>query len=168
MYTSVALVALSSLVQGAFIPERPSWQNDYGLAAREGRSKNKPLALVVGSGPAGWEKLSKNGGLGKTVKALLDSSYVCIYVDLSKPAGRELAEALEITESVGLVLSDHAGTKQAFWHEGELKPAELERYLRKYADPDHKTTTTDTKASLEAPRYQPAPMTFRGSGGRSC
>jgi hypothetical protein len=165
MYTSVVLVALSSyLVPGAFIPERPAWQDDYGLAVREGRAKNKPLALVVGSGPAGWEKLSRNGTLGKTAKSLLNTSYVCLYIDISKPAGRELAEALEITEPVGLVLSDHAGRKQAFWHAGELKPAELERYLSKYADPAHEATSTDTKASLEAPRYQPAP--FRG--GRGC
>jgi hypothetical protein len=164
MYTSVVLVALSSyLSQGAFIPERPAWESNYRLALKEGKIRNKPLALVIGSGPAGWEKLSKDGALGKTVKSVLESSYVCVYIDTSRPAGRELAEALEITEPVGLVLSNHAGSKQAFWHEGDLKPADLERFLRKYADPDHQTTTTDTKASLEAPRYRPAPV--RMSGG---
>jgi hypothetical protein len=170
MYTSVVLLALSGyLVEGAFIPERPAWLNDYGLATKVGQAKSKPLALFVGSGPSGWEKVSKNGKLGKTVKSLLETSYVCLYVDTSSPAGRKLAEALEITEPVGLVLSDSTASKQAFWHEGGLKPADLERFLRKYSDPALKATTTDTKASLEAPRYQPPPFrSFGGSGGRGC
>lgn len=174
MYTSVVLVALSGyLAQGAVIPERPSWMDDYSLACKRGLADGKPLAVFIGSGNQGWEKLSKSGTLGKEVKRLLEDHYVCVYIDTSRRTGRQLAEDFDCSERVGLVLSDHTGKVQAFRHEGELKNSELERYLRKYADPTRVARITESPEVQDVvvpyrppvQYYAPAPSF---GGGRSC
>jgi hypothetical protein len=173
MFTSAVLVALSSLLtQGELIPERPTWLNDYGVASKRGIAAQKPLAVFIGTGEVGWEKVSKEGELGTEAKQLLEAHYVCVYVDMNKKAGRELAEAFAILEGVGLVISDRTGQLQAFRHGGTLKPSELDRTLRRYAELNRVATTTETREDLAPPVVQPvshppvryAPVSF----GRSC
>jgi hypothetical protein len=174
MFTSLVLVALSScLAHEALVPERPTWLSDYAVASNRGIAQRKPLAVFIGTGKAGWEGISKDGELGTEAKELLETHYVCVYLDTSKRAGRELAEAFAVSDSVGLVLSDRTGKLQAFKHEGELASSELQRYLRRYADPDRVVTTTETKEQLEyrAPPPVRAPVYYapvRSFGGRSC
>ena len=60
MYTSLVLVALA----GASAPvsagaQDPTWQEDYTTARTLGRQARKPLAVFVGAGPKGWDKLSE-------------------------------------------------------------------------------------------------------------
>jgi hypothetical protein len=172
MFTSAVLVALSSvLAQGELIPERQTWLNDYGAASKRGIAEQKPLAVFIGTGEAGWERISREGELGKEAKQLLDAHYVCVYLDMGNKDGRALAEEFAISDRVGLVISDRSGKLQAFRHDGSLKPSELERTLRRYANPDRVATTTETREDLEPrvvqPTYAPvryAPVSF----GRSC
>src|SRR5262245_16150959 len=116
MYTSVSLVALSGflLVSPA---EGPTWTRDYNAARKVGRQEQKPLAVFVGSGQAGYQKVSRTGRLTKQAQSLLAKGYVCVYVDVRTSAGKRLARDLGI-KKMGIVLSDRTGNLQAFRHEG--------------------------------------------------
>jgi hypothetical protein len=156
MYTSVVLVAFASLVAHAeLVPARPAWVNDYSVAFERGITQHKPLAVFIGTGEAGWEKISNEGSLSKEAKDLLADRYVCVYVNTEKATGRQLAEAFAISDQVGLIISDQSGKVQAFRHEGGLASRELEKYLKRYSDPDRVALTTETKETLE---YRPAPV----------
>jgi hypothetical protein len=145
MYTSVMLIALSGyLSQAASVPRSSPWTTDYSAAWTQAHAQRKPLALLFGSGHGGWEKLSKDGEIGKEAKRLLESNYVCVYVNTREAAGNQLAKAYEISGGLGIVLSDRTGNLQAFRHEGDLANANLERYLRKYADPERVVLATDS------------------------
>jgi hypothetical protein len=179
MYTSVMLLALSGYAapMGA-APESPSWLDDYAQAREEGERHKKPLAVFFGSGQAGWDQVSKDGKLGREVRDVLGSDYVCVYVDTSKESGKELASTFEIQDSKGLVISDRGGKLQAFRHQGKLAGEDLQRYLTKYADPEHVARTTESTVREDIRYYPPAsspapaqPYTpaFSGfSSGRSC
>lgn len=172
MYTSVVLVALSGyFTPTAAVPERPAWLSEYTLASKLGAAEKKPMAVFLGTGKYGWDKLASEGTLGKDAKHLLDSSYVCLWVDTSETKGKELAEAFGVTGGSGIVISDRMGELQAFRHSGELKNGDLDRYLRKYADPNLIVRTTETHAEHQAQTSRPvqysAPVMYSG-GGRSC
>jgi hypothetical protein len=169
MYTSVMLFALSGYFAPTttLIPVAPSWRGDYGLAVKEGQTAKRPLAIFLASGPEGWDKLSKDGGLDREAKEVLLTRYVCVYIDTSKERGRHLAEDFELSNGRGLILSDSAGQKQAFWHDGSLSNEDLNHYLHKYADPDRvivKTETVPQARPAPAPVYRP---TFYPSFGPS-
>ena len=180
MYTSLCLLALAIPVTPAVTtPERPTWMNDYDQARKEARQANKPLAVVLAPGSKGWDQLSKAGKLGKNVQKLLDSSYVCVYVDTNRD--QRLASSFEIGDGPGLVLSDRTGNLQAFRHEGDLSDEDLERQLRKFSDPERMVRATETASNESIRYYQPpaysapfqpgyfpaGPAPVRG-GGRSC
>jgi hypothetical protein len=78
-------------------------------------------------------------------------------VDTGHPSGRELVEAFALPAGTGLILSDASGRVQAFRHAGTLPTRELERLLRKYADPGYVVHTTETVASRPAPAPAPPP-----------
>jgi hypothetical protein len=161
MYTSVVLLALSAWTSPAVtIPVAPSWRSNYTVALKEGQSSKRPLAIFVGSGPAGWDTVSKEGGLDQEAQQLLSTRYVCVYIDTSREGGRRLADQFEMTNGRGLVIGDATGEKQAFWHAGKLSNENLAHYLRKYADPDRVIAKTETLARAEPaaePAYRAAP-----------
>jgi hypothetical protein len=163
MYTSLVLGAC--LLAGSvpeMAPSSLSWQSDYGVACRLGKREQKPLAIFVGSGPHGWNKISRDGHLSPEARKLLADNYVCVYADTQKEAGRRLAESLEVTDGPGVVLSDHAVDAQAFRHEGKLDRADLEGRLRKYANPEHTVRRTETLASQEVRYYYSPVQPFAG------
>jgi len=165
MYTSVMLLALSAgLAPATMIPAAPAWRSDYTLAVREGQRSKRPLAIFVGAGAEGWDKLSKDGGLDKEARQLLQGHYVCVYLDSSKEHDRQLADQLELSNGRGVVLSDSTGQKQAFWHAGALSNEQLNHYLRKYSDPEKAVSRTETVAQArpQAPPayYAPAPAYY--------
>jgi hypothetical protein len=188
MYTSIVLLALTgSAAPSALSAKVPAWQSDYEAAFRQGSRDRKPLAVVFGSGPYGWDGVCKEGRFNKEIPELLDAHYVPVYVDTDKPEGQRLARSFEMAKGPGLVLSDGTGQYQAFRHEGDLTNDELARQLRKYADPDRVVRRTDTAVRVEtaaypppqaytpvapafAPAFAPAPMGFMGgfSAGRGC
>jgi len=64
-------------------------------------------------------------------------------VDTDTAHGRSLAGAFEVA-SKGLIISDRAGTTQAFSLSGDLSKDELSRTLAKYAEPDLAVRSTES------------------------
>lgn len=170
MCTPVLLTALTILLAPDSRKEAPNWRTDYGPARNQAQIERKPLAVFVGSGEAGWEKLARDGKLEKDIERILAANYICVYVDAKTKSGRRLAAALEIEESLGIVISDSSGDYMAFHHEGDLARPDLERYLKRYSDPNRDLTTTETNPPRSAPIAQPAAVDWspRVSRGRSC
>lgn len=170
MYASIALFALSGVF--AAIDDGPKWLNDYHLARKQSASENKPLAVFVGSGREGWNKVSREGELAKDVQRLLSQKYVCVYINRMENEGWKLAHAFELTAGPGLIISNRAGQLQAFRHEGDLETADMERYLARYADPDRVVTQTETYPQRRVSNYYD-PSNGNGAQsvgtvGRSC
>jgi hypothetical protein len=155
MYTSVVLVALTGLVAHEELAVRPTWLKDYSLASERGNALQKPLAVFIGTGEAGWDAIIKEGGLGQEANELLATRFVCVYLDAGKEDGKRFAKTLDISQGVGMVLSDRTGKVQAFHHGGEMSAVELEKCLRRYGDPDRVALTTETREDLQ-PRRAPA------------
>jgi len=161
MYTSVLLVALSSVAAPS---DRDSltWQNDYAAARRQGESAGKPLAVFIGSGKAGWEKVCRDDMPGEC-KEMLAAKYVPCYIDTSTDEGRRLAPLFKVN-GTGLVISDRTGELVAFRHEGELSSGEMGRYLERYADPSRAVTTTEGNGARTS-YYGPGNGTIQSNYG---
>jgi hypothetical protein len=158
MYTSLMLFALAGYLPPAIVGEKSPWLSDYGVAVRQGATERKPVAVVLGSGVLGWQKLANDGGIGNEAKTAL-AGYVCVYVDTAREEGQRMAKAFEMTGGPGLVISDRSGQFQAFRHEGALTNRDLIRCLAKYGDPDRVVRATETdvnqRTSLYAPQSEP-------------
>jgi hypothetical protein len=138
-----AAAALAAGISPANLSPEPVWLNDYARAQAQVAAVRKPMAVFVGYGKDGWGKVVRDGALDPELKRTLAGKFVCVYVDTDTAAGRSLAGAFEVA-SKGLVISDRAGTAQAFSLSGDLTREELSRTLAKYADPDREVRTTDT------------------------
>jgi hypothetical protein len=182
MYTSLIVVVLAGFSTSAAVSGKAAWLDDYGTALKQVQKENKPVAVIISFGPSGWEKLSRQGELGKEIHEILANQYVCLYVDTSEEKGKRLAADFEITGGPGLVISDRTGKLQAFWHEGNLGNGDLVRFLQRYSDPQVVTRGTETNRNgwvSNYPResFNPAPPAsapvYRGytairGFGRSC
>lgn len=157
MYTSVMLVALSGSVVASFAAHDLAWQTDYAQARKMGESDRKPLAVFIGTGATGHDKVCRDGKLSAEVQKVLADNYVCVYVDGSTPAGEKLAKELAITQGKGLVISDRSGQLQAFYHDGDLSETALSQWLRRYADPNIvvRTTVVNDSNSQVSMYYSP-------------
>ncbi len=149
MYTSVLIIALTGLVaevdQGS---SRPDWSTEYTMARRLAIRQDKPLAVFLGGGKAGWDRVSLEGKLSAEVRARLASDYICVHVDTDRDPGKGLADQFELPAGTGLVLSDRSATKQAFWHQGVLSNKDLVRCLEKYADGREEVRSTETLEAI--------------------
>jgi hypothetical protein len=146
MYTSIVLTVLAGLVSPS---TDVTWSTDYTTARQTGQNDKKPLAVFLGSGEHGHDKVCRDGTLSKEAQEALQKNYVCVYVDMSSPAGKRLADAFEITQPAGMVLSDRTGDTQAFSHNGAISGSDLTRALTRFADPSLvvQTTVTDLNAT---------------------
>jgi hypothetical protein len=151
MFTPTLIIALAGYFASATL-ESPAWQADYGSAQRLGKEGYKPLAVFIGSGKAGWNQISREGQLAKDVNRMLAKNYVCVYVDAERETGKQLALEFRVPKGPGLILSDHSGNHQAFFHRGDLTNEQLSRYLSRYADPNRVVQVTDANAA-EPPSY---------------
>jgi hypothetical protein len=158
MYTSLGLAALAGLFLPSSLPEGPAWRLSYTLAREEGQRAGKPLAVVVGSGKQGFDKLSTEGQLSRDAQKVLASTYVAVYLDLDNPQGRKIADQLGMTQ--GIVISDRGASVQAFRHDGTLSNADIAQYLRRYADPSHVVTTTERPQTQQTVSYYPPAETY--------
>jgi len=134
MYTSLIVLAMFGAPADI---SAPSWQN-YSQASQMVEKEKKPMAVFLGTGQKGWEKVA--GSLSTEAEKVLVASYICAYVDTNTPEGEKLAQAFELKNGVGLVLSDRKGEKQVFWHDGNLPQADLVRQLVRHS--------TSTRTSL--------------------
>src|SRR5262249_39620349 len=150
----------------------PEWLTNYTEARKVGRKEDRPLAVFLGSGQAGYEKVSRTGSLSPRVRDLLAQKYVCVYLNVDDTAAQKLANALEITRGRGLVLSDRSGESQAFHHDGDLSEADLVRNLERFANPAFRARTTETNGSSRVSYYPPSdnggPVYVPSFSGRSC
>lgn len=134
MHTSLILVALLGPADTLGTQKQTStWQDSYSTARQMGRQQDKPLAVFVGNGPAGWKKVAEEGALSEKANRLLSQGYICLYVDRTQPRGERLAESFGVPSGPGLVVSSRDGKGQAFFHAGKLTAPDLETRLAKYA-----------------------------------
>jgi hypothetical protein len=164
MCTSTVLVALASSLFPVAIPDSLVWKDDYQEARTKGSKEHKPLAVFIGSGPKGWEKRTMEGQLSRDAQELLQTHYVCVYLDTTTEEGQRLARAFKL--EAGLVLSDGMCENQAFRHEGKLSNSDLERHLKKFSDPNRVATRTET-AVREDVRYYPQAQEYYAPSGFS-
>jgi len=157
MYTSIVFVALSGSLVASSHYESLAWQKDYAQARQTGQTDKKPLAVFVGSGANGYDKVAREGNLSPEIQKALEG-YVCVYVDANTPEGQKLAADLAITGGSGLVLSDRTGEKQAFYHDGELSSADMQRWVTQFADPNVVVNTTMTNNSAHMSMYPSSGM----------
>jgi hypothetical protein len=148
MYALMAMVALSTGISN--ISQTPSWLNDYGTARQRVGVVNKPMAVFVGRGQDGWEKVIQEG-LDASTNKLLAQKYVCVYLDRDTAAGKALADQFQVA-SRGLIISDRTGAAQAYSLSGSLTRSELVQTLEKYSDTDVKITETIVREAPEV-RY---------------
>jgi hypothetical protein len=143
MYTMMAVVALATSVSSSSLSSNPAWLTDYGTAQKRVAAVGKPMAVFLGSGADGWRSVVRDGGLTPAVGKLLADKFVCLYVDTGTAAGSTLAGSFQVA-SRGLVISDKAGTTQAYSLSGDLSGSELVRTLEKYADTAAAAEATET------------------------
>jgi hypothetical protein len=158
--TSLALVVLSGVASAS--AAQPTWQSDYGIALAQAVKSNKPIAVFIAQGGAGYARVVAAGGLSTDDARLLKQHYICLYVNTESAKGKKLADAFEMKE--GLVISGRAGTTQALRYDGKVPQGELSKFLTRYAEADRIVTTTDTPGSLAAASTvvvaQPAPVYY--------
>ncbi|HEX3151081.1 MAG TPA: hypothetical protein VHR66_23580 [Gemmataceae bacterium] len=144
--------ALAAGMTPANLATEPTWLNDYAAAQTRVQAIKKPMAVFVGSGKDGWAKIVKSGSIDPEINKLLANKFVCVYADTDTTAGRALATAFEVTNK-GLVISDKAGTTQAYNLSGDLTREELSQTLVKYAALDKEVRATESvgRAAAVAP-----------------
>jgi hypothetical protein len=162
MNTSILAIVLASALL------TPSWYSDYGQAQQQSAQQKKPLVVLFGAGTNGWTKVVRAESPSAEVKKILANDYVCVFVDTDSPAGKKLAQTFDVTAATGMVISDRAGTTQAFWHQGDMTNANVAHYLQKYADPkvvvEGTETTNPVRTSYYPPATQSAPRSLFSSG----
>jgi hypothetical protein len=151
MFTSLVLFTLAGSTPGA--EESLSWMKDYHAARKECASQNKPLAVFLGTGKNGPDKVVRDG-LTDSNRQLL-ARYIPVYIDTTTEQGRELAQQFEMPGGQGIIISNRTGDLQAFRHEGELSSSDLTSRLERYADSGHVVSTTDTLGDVRSSFYGP-------------
>jgi hypothetical protein len=163
MYTSMML-ALPLILAAPPEQGSPVWQSDYQEANQQGQNEKKPLAIFVGSGKKGYEKLVRHGKMNARIEKLLAEHYVCVYANTKKKAGKRLAKQFRLQK--GLLISDRTGKILALRHTGPVASKALKRYLTKYADPNLEVKKTEKHgAKKRRPVAAPPPMMSFGGGG---
>jgi hypothetical protein len=148
-----SLLALAVFVGD--LSRQPPWQTDYQAALVQGARQNRPLAVFLAPGQAGWDKLAQGGKLSKEVQQLLGGKYVPVYLNTDTVKGKELASSFDLPGGTGLVLSDRQGEHQAFWHVGALADTELASALERHADATSPVLMTETNLVTQTSYYGP-------------
>lgn len=147
MNTAILTLALTSALLA------PTWQSSYSLAHQHAVAQKKPLVVVFGSGPNGWTKVIRDEKPAPEISKLLADQYVYVYVDTTSPDGKKLAQNFDVSGNLGVVISDRAGSLQAFWHQGDLTNQNMLHYLQKYADPRMVVSRTETATTSRTSFY---------------
>jgi predicted adenine nucleotide alpha hydrolase (AANH) superfamily ATPase len=165
MYTSILVIALASTMNSVQVTDGIAWQSEYKAAQAEVIKTGKPLAVFIGNGDHGWNKVVREGNLTPEARQNLNKHFTCVYVNTATAEGKALAKGFEI-ETRGLVISDVKGTKQAFSHAGDLTQDEVKTVLVKYADVKAVATTESLGRNGDGYVAPPAPVirSFSGPG----
>ena len=155
MNTSIfAVVLTGALLSGQ--NGAPTWHNDYSKAQQQGIAQQKPLVVVFAPGAKAWTKVVRDANPSADVAKMLADKYVCVCVDTATPAGKKLAADFAINGKVGMVISDRAGTSQAFWHQGDMPNHSMAQYLQKFADPSVVIRTTENGSTGARTSFYPS------------
>lgn len=129
-------------------------------------SQKMPIAMVFGNGADGSAKMLGASPSGECMQLLCDK-YICVYVDMTTPMGKKLAQDCAITGDCGMVISDRVGATQAFWHQGTLSHDSLVRCLNRYCDPQVTVRGTETASTTRTSFYPSteAEQGYAGGGG---
>jgi hypothetical protein len=150
MYTSLVLFALAAPAADDTL----TWVKDYPAARRLSAEKNKPIAVFLGEGKTGYDKVVQ-GGLTERTRQLLQDNYIPVYINTTTEEGRSLAQQFDMPGGQGIVISSHNGKLQAFSHPGELPNTELNARLQRYADGRYVVNTTETLTTGRTSFYGP-------------
>lgn len=138
---SMALCAAAGFLAAAPVPTVvPTFAPTYSKALSLAQEQKKPVAVFIGQGTEGFTKLVTDGGLTADAAKALKAEYVCLYVDATTEAGKDLAGSFQMTE--GVILSDRSGGLQALRHEGAISPVVLNSYAVTYSQPALAVTQT--------------------------
>ena len=159
MFNAIALMVLASNLATANVAS-PTFSTDYSHARSEVATQRKPMAVFVGTGKDGWNQVVTQSPMDTTVKDMLASKFVCLYIDRNTTQGKDLAQKFDLADSDGLVISDRSGNLQAYSHQGKLETSEITRVLTTYAAPEMPVQKTESNipAPTPAPVYVPAPV----------
>jgi hypothetical protein len=139
--TTVAAAVLSVLLTGEALPSGVTWQTDYSKALSTAVAQQKPIAVFIGRGEAGYSKLVTEGQIPASAGELLAKNFVCVYVDTDTPDGKSLASQFSVSN--GLIISTRGGAYQALRHTGSVSAANLTQYLTQYGDTAKVATTVE-------------------------
>jgi hypothetical protein len=162
---------LLALTQVVGTVSSPDWQSDYHLALKKAEAARKPLAIVIGSGPDGWNALGQDGRLDRETRRILAEQYICLYFDVTDPAGRKSAQLFEARQTPTLVLSDRTLSHEVYRHSGPAANGELAKALERYSN--YRVSSNPVPAEPEVrqsyyqptapyPVYQPVPVSTPG------
>lgn len=112
--------------------EAPAWSASYWQAQDKAKKQNKPLVVIIGSGPTGHDNLIQGAKLSAAVQKTLTDHYVAVYLNALGDEGKSLTKQLGIKSGVGLVISDRSGMHQAFNHDGHMPERDLAQNLERY------------------------------------
>lgn len=129
---------------------RVAWQTDYVSASARAKSERKPLAVFIDRGPVSASRLVAEGTFPTSASEMLNSKFICVYIDASTEQGGKLATAFEMEQ--GLILSDRGGAKQALRHTGAVTTTDLNRYISEQVEFQQSVTTT-----VAGTTFAPAP-----------
>jgi len=156
--TTFAAAALSAVLSTAAIAT-PTWQSDYTTALAAASAQQKPVAVFIGRGEAGYATVVGGGAIPADAGQMLAKNFVCVYVDTDTAAGKSLAGQFDVTK--GVVISCKGGNVQALRYTGTVAPAALTGYLTKYGEAQAVATTEKAGEFVVAPAtYAPASQNF--------
>ncbi len=156
MHTSVGFLAFASFLSGFSWDTAQSeipWKATYQEGRSHGQKVKKPLAVIVGAGKTGYQKLIQDGSLTSDVRKILANEYIPVYLDSEKAENKRLIADLGITLGKGIVLSNREGNTQAFFHDGTISEGDLTRQLKHFADPTLVVQTTVTLSTYQSSFY---------------
>lgn len=150
--TSFTVAALLALSAGS-VPS-VNWQPDYATAMSAAVAQQKPVAVFIGQGEAGYAKLVAGGQIPASAGQVLSSEYVSVYVNTDTAAGKALAGQFEM--SAGLVISTRGGAKQALRLPGTVNATDLTGVLTTLGS----TTVVSTPATVVPASYTAPVMNY--------
>jgi len=170
MYTSLIAWAMAHTL--AVKPEAmPTWDTDYRHAKALAAKEQKPMAIVVGNGAAGWDKLVADGNFLAATTAELRAAYVWVYLDLDQESTKKVASTFEFTKGPAVVLSDRGGTVQAYRRVGAVEGQAFRKALTNYSDTELVVRRTEETGNVAPVSYQPQyynPFQYQQGSCASC
>jgi hypothetical protein len=122
--TMLAAFALAGALSPAATPE-PMVQTDYARALKVAAAEQKPVAVLIGNGNS-FAKLLGDASLSAETKKAIGEKFVCVSVDVTTVAGKELAGQFQMTD--GLVISTAGGAYQSVRQAGAVSAADFAKH----------------------------------------